>query len=207
MVKKPVRTIAREEAKKVINSNLETKNFYARQNPLGVSFSGQVFQLLQNPALPVYLVQGATKNDYIGDTISPVGLYINYNCVTTLTTVNTYNNFRIMVVQVIGGGTPSAGNVLQSVSNVMTPYSHYDANYKETFRVLYDKNHVCFANEKPIVNGKIYIPAKKLRKIYFLANTALNVTAGNLFLVAYTDSAVTTFGYVGYQSRLAFKDA
>lgn len=202
-----VRKIARQEAKKVVNQETETKNFYSRQNDFGVNYNGAVFPLLLNPITGNWLVQGVGKDQYVGDTITPSGLWVDYGITALNATANSFNYHRVMLVQVMGGGTPSPTNVLQSVGNYLTPQSFVDANYAETFRVLYDKKHVTIPNEQPVATNRFYISGKRLRKINFLAATASSTTANNIFIVAYSDSFSTTTNYLRYQARLAFKDA
>lgn len=201
------RAIARQEVKKVLAREIETKNFYSRQTAFGVNYSGAVFPLLLNPSLGNWLLQGTGKDAYVGDTIAPTGIAINYSVVSTLSSAVTYGKHRILVLQVNGGGTPNPVNVLQSVGNGLTPQSHYDANYRETFRVLYDRMHTTMPVANPLSSGKVYIPGSKLRKINFLANTAQNTTAGNIFIVYFSDSSNTTSSYLEYQARVMYKDA
>lgn len=198
-----VRRIARQEAKKMVLKQIETKNFYARLNAQAVPYGGTVFPLLFDPASGAYLVQGTAKNNFVGDTIRPQALYIRYSINTVAT--GGYFTVRVMVLQVKGGGTPSASNVLASVSNVMTPYSYVDPNYAETFNVLYSKIRVINMASVNNVIGSIRIPMKKLKPINFLGTTASSTTANNIFMVVYSDSSVGP--NFGYQQRLAFKDA
>lgn len=203
-----MRAIARQECKKTLAKEIETKNFYGRLNPIAVTFNGIVQPILYNPATAAWLIQGTSKDQFVGDTIKPAGLYINYTCLTTTVTAGITPQFRVVLLQVKGGGTPSAINVLQSVGNMMTPHSYFDPNYQETFNVLYSKIHSTQTNERMLVQGKIIIPAKRLAKVNMLSTSAQNVTAGGIFLVVYSDQSTgSSVAQFGYQSRLAFKDA
>lgn len=202
-----MRAIARQECKKTLEKEVETKNFYGRLNATAVTYNGIVQPVLFDPATAAWLVQGVSKNQFVGDTIKPRGVYINYECGTSTVTVGIYYTFRVILLQVKGGGTPSALNVLNSVGNINTPMSYFDANYSETFNVLYSKVHRLTPSEQSVTGGKILIPAKKLKPINFLAGTALNTTSNGIFLVVYSNSSGGTATQFAYMSRLAFKDA
>lgn len=202
-----MRTIARQECKKTLAKEIETKNYYGRLNPIAITYNGAVQPVLYNPAAADWLANGTGKNQFIGDTIKPSGLYIHYTCLTTTVTAGVTPKFRVILVQVKGGGTPSANNVLQSVGNMMTPESFFDANYQETFNVLYSKIHVLQTNENMLVEGNISIPGKRLTKINILSTSAQNTTAGGIFLIIYSDQSAGAIAQFGYQSRFAFKDA
>lgn len=203
--KKPQNANAtRKIVKQELGKQIETKNFFARANPTNnVQYTGTAFNLCYDPNLLVYLLQGNARNNYLGDTITPSRLRINYLCKGAGAT---YYNFRIVVLQVKGGGTPSPANVLQSVGNEMTPFSYKDPSYEDTFTILYDKRHTIDAAANNIATGYVSIPAKRLRKINFLAGTAANITAGGIFMVVYSDSA-TVNTLFGYTSCLSYKDA
>lgn len=202
-----MRAIARSECKKALNQSIETKNFYCRQNLIAVTYNGSVFPMLYDAASLNWLVQGTAKNQYIGDTIRPRGVYINYNCYLNTVTSGLAYNFRVVLLQVKGGGTPSPSNVLQSVGNIMTPWSYFDPNYQETFDVLYSKIHNTEALVNNSVNGKIIIPASRLRPVSFLSGSASSTTSNGIFLLVYTDASAGTTTQFGFQSRFAFKDA
>lgn len=203
--KKPQNANAtRKIVKQELGKQIETKNFFARANPTNnVQYTGTAFNLCYDPNLLVYLLQGNARNNYLGDTITPSRLRINYLCKGAGAT---YYNFRIVVLQVKGGGTPAPANVLQSVGNEMTPFSYKDPSYEDTFTILYDKRHSIDAAANNIATGYVSIPAKRLRKINFLAGTAANITAGGIFMVVYSDSA-TVNTLFGYTSCLSYKDA
>lgn len=205
---KDMKKIAKKEVKLALNQELETKKFFARQNPtLNITNAGLSINPLQDPALAVFLTQGTARNQFLGDTIDPIALKIDYIMTSTLS-AGSYCTFRVMVVQAKGGGTPSATNVLSSVGNIMTPYSDIDPIYQDTFTVLYDKKHLLVQGDRNTGKGSIYIASKRLRKINFNSTSASAISNNALALLVYTDySSGTGTNLFGYQSCLYFKDA
>lgn len=205
--KKPQNTnTTRKIVKQELGKQIETKNFFARANPTNnVQYTGTAFNLCYDPNLLVYLLQGNARNNYLGDTITPSRLRVSYLLKGT-PAIGNYMNWRIIILQVRGGGTPSPSNVLQSVGNEMTPFSYKDPSYEDTFTILYDKRHTIDTVSNPVATQSVSISGKRLRKINFLAGTAANITAGGIFMVAYSDSS-TVNPLMGYTSCLSYKDA
>lgn len=202
---KSVQKIARKTVKQELARELETKNWFARLNPSNVTWSGTAFNLLYNPASVTYLTQGTDRSQFIGDTIDPVGIRINYQVSAALPAGGFYN-IRVMLLQVKGGGTPAPTNVLQSVSNFMTPFAFVDPTYGDTFKVLYSKIHSINQVATNSINGSILVPSKRLRKINFSANSASSITNNGIWLLVYSDTASTATNFA-YQSMVSYKDA
>lgn len=202
-----MKKVARKEVKAVLNNELETKKFFSRQNPtLNPQIAGLAINILQDPAGAVFMTQGSARNQFVGDTIDPQRLQINYICYPGAFTAPPHYTYRVLVVQAKGGGFPSATNVLASVGNVMTPYSHIDPIYQDTFTVLYDRKHILTSVSTSAVHGRIDIKGKRLRKIMFAAGTAGSIVNNAIAMLVYTDSS-TINPLFGYQAVLSFKDA
>lgn len=199
---KVVRKVVKQELKKEI----EVKNFFARSNPIqNPQSSGISLPMLYDPGTVLYLTQGITRNNYIGDTITPTRMRVNYVCTGTVPAGSTYT-FRVLLVQAKGGGSPSPVNVLQSVGNQMTPWSFKDPSYEDTFNILYSKMHTISNADQLIAKGMIDIPQSRLRRVNFLGASAASTTNNNIFLIVYSDST-TVNPLFGYQSCLSYKDA
>lgn len=201
-----VRKIARKEVKAVMHKELETKNFFGRQNPvLNPQSTGITIPILYDAAGAIYMTQGSSRNQYIGDTIDPMYLRVNYLC-TAAIPAGSYYTYRVLILQTKGGGTPSPVNVLASTGNVMTPYSDFDPTYRDTYTVLYDKKHLINEKWGNAVTQTAYIKAKRMRKINFVGATAASISANGLWMIVFTDSS-TVNPLFGYQLSFGFKDA
>lgn len=199
-----VRKVARAEARRVVNRNTETKYFDTRQVATGVTYSGVAQALTYDPSAAVYLSQGTTDTDYLGQKIRPMYAEIRG---TAEINGDTYNKIRIVVVQVKGSvnDTPNANVILQSVGNAQTPLSNYDIDHIDQVRVLADR---LFEVDtyKPLKMFRIRLPMKKMHPINFTDNAGTTATGG-LVAYFYSDSAASTPPLLEWYTRLAFKDA
>jgi len=204
-----VRTIARQETRKALKKTIELKNYYSRQPfGTGLTYNGSVYPILLDPNSATWFSQGTARNQFIGDTVKPMLVSVHYSITMNAgAAANSYNYVRLVLLQVKGGGTPSAANVLQSVGNISTPSAFIDPTYTDTFTVLSQK--MIQMNQQNGIqrSGIISAPARKLRKINFVGTTASSTSANGIFLIAYGNSSSVSDVFITYQGRLAFQDA
>lgn len=198
------RKVARQEARKVVSKNIETKHFYARFSTLvNINSAGSVFDLFVDPNSGTVISQGTGRSQYIGDTVKPVRIGLRF--IAEANSLN-YNVYTVMLLQVKGGGIPAPANILQSAGNLLTPLSYIDSTYGDTFRVLARKTFTIQNNGNGTISkyGTMSVFGKALRNVHFV--TPANIASANgLFLAIYTDSAVGTA--IGCEWEVAYKDA
>lgn len=216
--KNAVQKIARAEAKKVMERDLEEKRLLQYSSPGAgshgyVQFGASVALGAVQQSCTFGALQGINDEEYIGDKIKPTGLKIHWTVLAS--TGDAYNNFRLIVVQVKGGGTPSVDNILESTGNMLTPMSPWDNSYRDTYKVLYnhiDVVHQISSGSAPMSanctkRGVIYIPGKKFSQVHF-TNTGLgNVSSNQIAFFAISDSTAANHPTIGYWVELTYTDA
>lgn len=148
-------------------------------------------------------------NNFIGNTLTPKGLLLNYCCQTN----QNYNFCRCMLVQWFDAGTPAISAILQYTGAGVATVSPTLVTNKQYVKILYDKT---FAIAPTAADGgsvlgngifcdKVYIPHYRLKETRFNSNTNV-VQDGNLFFVFLSDDALTTFPQITYVVRTSFWD-
>lgn len=201
MRKNNVRTIARQEAKAVLRRNIELKEWFGDVTTT-LDWDGAAYAITADPVTATQMVQGVTRQDYIGDTIKPVSLSITFS-VRNLEV--TSEPARFIILQVKGGGTPSPANVLESTTNPRTPLSYYDPQYKDTFRVLYDSYRVFQPQGDHEGQGWRKKIKARMNQIHFTGPSGV-IEANGLWLVVYGTSVGGSHG-MECRWRLAYTDA
>lgn len=191
------KALIKKEVKQQINSVVETKE-HDEYNATTVSTTINVTDPLQT------LARGTDGNDYIGDKISPS--YFRVNWIASAGTTDTYNYIRFLIIQdkdVVG--TPTLSSIFQNTSNPII--SELNTNYRHEYNVLYDKvlNLANYTGYPHPYSGHIKIKGKRMRQIRF--NSAGSCNAGQLWLVAVSDSNAVNHPILGLYTRLYFKDA
>lgn len=203
-VNSQTRRIARQEAKKVVAKEIESKIYDGSTADVGVDYSGTsaVWSMTADPVAGTAMTQGISDYQYLGSKINPTHLTVR----GLWTHVATENNMvRVILVQVIVSGTPTLANLLESVGNIRAPLSPYDRTYNDTYRVLADRMYTT-NDQRPIVPFKIKVPGKKLRFIHF-ADGSGTVERGAIYLCAISDSAVASHPSIQFVHRMFYKDA
>lgn len=176
----------------------------------GVTTSGLIIPLLGN------LIRGtAGFNNFLGNTITPKGLTINYNW----NTQQEFNNVRIFVFQWRDASTPVPSGVLQNISALQGVVSPVLVTNRTICRSLANRVDYIAPTAADggvgisvaIVGyggtcGTIYVPAKKMLNPRFASVT--NVCQdNNLYILAITDDAVPVNPQLSLYSRLSFYDS
>jgi len=210
-----IRKVARQEAKKVVNKEVETKYNYNYSDPGGghgyISVGASVATGAVAQSVTLGLAHGTGEAQFIGDKIRPAFVKISYNIANRPST-DEHNLVRLIVIQAKGGTVPSINLVLHSAGNMATPLSPYDQNYKEQYTVLYDKTYningytTYPSSDSCQKYGTIYIKGKKMRLIAF-NNSTVAVTANDIYFYAVSDSTVDYHPRICYWTTLAYKDA
>lgn len=191
-----VRKVAQQEAKKVVRKEIEVKE-HDEINATTVSTTINNTNPIQS------IVRGTDANDFIGDKINPVGLYINMLAIAG----DSYNTIRFLVIQDKDlVGTPALSTVFENSTYPMT--SALNTNYRHQYNVLVDKTLALTTNggggALPLVR-RFYIKGKRLRQVRF--NSTGNCNAGQLWIIMVSDSSTATHPSVELYTRLQFTDA
>lgn len=170
-----------------------------------VSSTGTITSLLGN------LVRGdAGLDNFQGNEIKPQALLFQYY----LTTQQTYNSMRVMIIQWFDAGTPVLSGILQNTTTSIATISPTLVTNKRYIKVLYDKTHILaptaggdatvlgYGTAEPV---KVYIPGKRLRAVKY--NSSNNtVQDGNLYVIAVSDDSVPSYPGIWWYSRVTFSD-
>jgi len=201
-----VRKIANQEARKVIRKNVETKMYDGVIASIESDWDGAAYSATYNLASATSMVQSTTDFGYIGNKIQPFMYQARIRFTNTGNEDTSFNTVRVIVLQVIGGGVPSPLNVLASVGNERTTLSAYDRNYRDTYRVLYDRLMIINYDSDAAKVLKLTIK-KGLGPITF-ADTLGTIQQGGLYLVIYSDEdSILTSPSINAYHRLYYKDA
>jgi len=172
-----------------------------------VSSTGTITSVFGN------LIRGdAGINEFSGNDIKPQALLVKYYIQTN----QTYNAVRVMIFQWFDSAVPAISGVLQTNSNPMATISPTLITNKRYIKVLHDKTHLVSpsAGGDSAVTGNgvipeavtVYIPGKRLRPVRY--NSGNNtVQDGQIYLLAISDDAVTSFPQLYWYSRVTFSDS
>lgn len=203
---KEIKQVARKEVKKALNQEIETKAYDGIVDDVETTFYGTTYSMTYNYNGSSSMVQGITDYGYLGNKIQPFMLQIRWRLANTGTADVSYNMVRILVLQVIGGGTPSPANVLAFDVYDYTPLSPYDRNYRDTYRVLHDKLHIINYDSVEAICGKITIK-KNMAPITF-SDASGTIQTGGIYVVIYSDEdSLDTSPKLSMCHRLYYKDA
>lgn len=196
-----VHKVARQEARKVVNGAIETKMYDVDQVADAVNWDG--FAGLGNVySLTLGQIRGLAENQYIADSITPVGIVIRYK----LTIGDATQLMRMVLIQNKAGGVPLITTVFQNVGTANAPLSPLNNNYQNTYRVISDKLFSLDGIRNNIISGTWRIPWSKLRKLYY--NDAIGtIEKGGIYLCIVSDSGAIPNPTIQFHSRLYFKDA
>lgn len=219
---KTMHRVARQEAKKVIKREIETKFFEgstSRSAIAGVQTiddNGRNFVVTKDYSDVIIdstngttIKQGIGSAEYIGLHINPVYLAIHFSIVNaTGMLAEVYNTVTIMITQGIGAFTynqVSTENQLTYNDSYVAPLGFIPREYNDRYRILYRKRFTVDSDD-PVRTGNIKISGKKLRKISF--TNALGITeAGPLCISVVSDSGSEPHPQVFLGWRLYYKDA
>lgn len=199
-----VRKVARQEAKKAFRQQAENKIYDSRLLPFQIDYSGTnaVFNLTYNPTTTSFITQGTDDVQYIGKRIKPIFLTIRGQIFLADTT----NVMRCIIVQVKGTFVPTLSTMLEEVGSTFAPYSPFERQYNECYRVIVDRTYSLDTACNVEKLFKIKIPGSKLRHIQFRDNSGA-LESGGIYMCWISDSGTVAHPTMTYYSRLTFEDA
>lgn len=191
-----VHKVAKYEAKRALDRELETKIFDLAFSAASVDYNTGLALNLTNG-----ITRGTGETQYIGDSISPVGLHIRGNFYSN---GSTFNTLRCIIIQNKAGGIPLNSTLLQSVNNLRAPYSPYDTNYNNTYRVLVDRTYHIAPASTP--SQPINIKLSKFSKMWFNDQFGTHEKGAIYLMIVSDTTSVNLPVFQGY-SRIFYKDA
>lgn len=199
---KVIRRVARSEARKVVNKTIESKMFDGSKGTIGIDYTTGVVIPLLVDQFGVAITQGTRDDQYIGSKINISYFMMRFDLVFG----DAINVVRMLIIQDLVSGVPTAANVFQSVGNTRAPQSPLDRQFDKTYRVLYDHTFSLDSNCNPQRIGKVKLGMRKFRPVFF--NDAIGtVEKGGIYAVMISDSAIAPNpSYQGWW-RIHYKDA
>lgn len=194
------KSAVQREVKRELRKTTDLKWTNVSESP-NVDYSGYQRSLLYN------ISKGdSPHNNYDGSEIFPKSVTVRYG---VRGYDNTYNNIRVIILQVIKGAAPAAADLLQSTGNVRTPFSSYDRSWKTNVKILSDKLFHCQSAVGALYGNQtevIYIKGIRLRPITInQVDTTQTITSGDIRIYVYTDS-VDANPMIDYYSEVAYSD-
>lgn len=162
-----------------------------------ISTSGQVTDLSA-------VAQGDTDVTRDGDEINAHSISIRYSW----TCPDTTNVVRVIIFQWLPDSTPVIANILNPLTAGLETESHYNTDKADQFKILFDKTQVSYQAVSAQNHSPPYVRRKlRLRKKKIKFNAGATDGSGKVYLLALTDSGVTTHPTLYFESRLNFMDS
>lgn len=194
--------MARQEARKVVRSNIEAKQYDGTESAV-IDWSGTTYSITNSVfSGGSAMSQGTGNGQYIGSSIKPTYVMIR----GFVNVSDSTNLMRIVVLQVKGGGVPTAATVFESTANIRAPLSPLEKNYDKTYNVLADRLISVNGVAMPQRPFKIKLSGRKMRKIEF-NDGAGTIEANGVYVVAVSDSGAAVHPTLTYEWRLHYTDA
>jgi len=203
MKKQTTKAIARKEAVKVLNKNIELKKAYVPNFASNtVDYTGE-----SHPLYPT--LQGDSDQEYIGQKILIKSIHVR----GMLECADAWNSLRVVIVQWKGAApntTVAGGNaseVLYIPSANFTSYlQDYDDQRRQRFRVLFDKTYTVVLNQSNIIkNFEIKLKPKLRPTHYYDSGGIVQDGAVRMYLIS--DSSNITAPIVNMQGVVYYQDA
>jgi len=192
-----VRKVARTEARKAVMKTVETKIFDTSQTAQAIDYTSGYVTSVTNG-----MIRGTSEDDYIGDSIKPVGISIR----AQFTRSDATQMFRFIIIQNKAGGIPLLSTLLQSVSNVTAPLSPLDKDFSHTYAVLVDRLISMDSLRGTTTVRNFKINSNKLRGLWY--NDSLgSIQKGGIYICVISDSAAASHPVLDYRCRFYYKDA
>lgn len=181
---------------------------------ISVSTSGTVGDLLTN------MVEGTGSVDnYLGSEITPTKMIFNWIIDATPNdeeTASAYTSVRFMLIQDKG---PKILNSVDSymnlaLTNLYPQLALVNQEYDKNWTTLYDSGAISFTTvdgssnyDGLVKTGRVVIPGKKLRKVFWSDNNdGPDVEKNAIRVLVWSDSGVAPHPIFAYQSQLNFID-
>lgn len=214
---KNVKKVARQEAKKVLSQEVETKFYDGKLLANGadnlitaVGFNMYFTNDYSGGILaPTSMVQGPEQHAYLGQTIHPVSLQLR-GCIDIDPSLagDTHNAVTLLVWQAKGAfsaSNTSATNQFEQVGQVTTPYHALNNAFEDRMRII--KRKVITVDPlNPTKSFTILLSKKHLRRIKF-TNALGAIEMNPLVFTLISDSTVAGHPAVRCYWRLFYKDA
>jgi len=201
---KTVRSIARQEAKKVVAKSIETKS---RDSQLAYAAVDATIGIVNS--FTSGMIRGTGDTEYIGQQITPISLDVRWIMDMFASSADNFNSFRVLIIQDKAQGVPTIANIFESSGNNRTPLSAIDRLFNETYKIVYDSGTMLVsASGGPSLQkvGHIHISGKRLRKIVF-NDAVATPESGGLYFIIVSDSTALSHPLFTYYARLQYKDA
>lgn len=201
--------IAHKEAKKVFDSNVESKMYDGKLQLAGevVDYNGILYNMFTDNPAGTTITQGPGRNQYLGLKIKPYHIELRYAVTNDLADSN--NLITCVVLQAKGSFVPggTTANIFESTGNVSAPLSPFDHQFNQRFKVLYRKQISLSGVDGEDV--KVFtknISHKRLSMLGF--NDAIGtIQSGTLLIGWISDSGAAVHPTVRAQWRILYKDA
>lgn len=178
---------------------LETKFSYNVSTASAIDYNGTAFELFPT-------AQGDTGQTVVGNKVTPVYIKVKYS----VDLGDTINLITLAVIQWKGGpqhDPPTGSDVWQASGSIIAPLSAWDETNKHNFKVLGVQTHA-LDTYNPKCVGEFKIHGKYMRPVSY---TEGDITAaprdGGLYLIAISDSAVSTHPALAFYAGIYYKDA
>ena len=162
----------------------------------------------------VTIPQGDTDNQRNGDQVDIRSLRIGYKIAIDGATPDSYNQLRIMIVQVKDSlyvpAFTAGTSVLHDSNNPQALFSPYSHDNRYRFRVLYDKTHTVVLGSNgdgptPAIIRKANIRRFWRRRIQF-GGGGSTPNVGSIFMMAISDSGVISHPTLYFSYKLNYSD-
>lgn len=201
-----MRRVARYEAKKVVNRNIENKMWDGRMSLTNIDYNGLTVRLFTNPSAGTTIAQGTASNSYIGQKVRIMYLQLMVQMIyADLTNMGT-----VIVFQTKGLFSPAGSdmtNVFESTGNDSAPLSFPDRAYNDRFRVIARKTYGVSTNGPSNVIFKFKLKPHQFKYITSFNDASGTQEAGDLYVGIVSDSSITTPPQFNAQWRVYYKDA
>lgn len=197
-----VHKVARQEARKVVKREIETKMYDHEFVGLTIDYSASTTV----KSLTTGMVQGTDDSEYLGRKIKPSYIQIR----GIIARSDSTNVIRMVVLQdKVSGVALTGATIWQSVGNQRAPFSPFERQYNDTFKVLADRTF----NFSDKIDGqqltrifKIKIPGSIMRPITF-RDTIGTLESGGLYIAFISDDGGFVLPSVDFKWRISYKDA
>jgi len=196
---KPLRKIARAEARKVLSREIETKyTDHTAANQSVDASVGKFFELTENIAKGT-----GAENSYIGTKITPKYLEVR----GAVGVGDSFNYVRVFLIQSKTANAPTVTSIFDLSGSLIAPFAFLNRDYTMTYKLLGSKLlKVVDGSENSVRPFFFRVSARKLSQVHTLTGSSAR-TAGLIWLCAVSDSTAAAHPTMSYMARLSFTDA
>jgi len=209
--RKPLAKNTKDQVRRMIKSAIaqtEEVKYFDEYGSNSVSTLGNIIRIAT-------ITQGDLNNQRIGDIIKLKKLELKYNVAGQAATA-TYASVRVMLVQWYPldydistslGEPPTFAELLKSVAGVSAPISPINPEFKDEFKVLYDKTHTIHSLDQgsSVANARVTVKKFGHNKIDFYDGGTYG--NGQLYLVLISDDGLVPYPSVNWATMLYYTDS